>query len=168
MAIGIQRRKLDPGTLAQPERRWDPFEELEGLTRWDPYREFTFPLTGRPEGFVPDFDVKETHQAYVFRADLPGVKEGDLDISLEGNRLTISGDREEEEREDTDRYFTCERSCGAFTRTFTLPNDVEAERAEALLKNGVLTLKVPKAPERQARRIQVKARSGPQKDQTRS
>ena len=87
---------------------WDPFRVVRDVFRWDPFREFEAALGGEYRSlgsFVPSFDVKETKEAYVFRADLPGVKEEDLDVSLTGNQLTISGHRERETREQGETYY---------------------------------------------------------------
>jgi HSP20 family protein len=86
---------------------------------------------------------------------LPGIKEKDIEISLTGNRLTLRGTREEEKREEKDTWFAVERSYGSFTRSFTLPAGADAEHANADLKDGVLTVSVPKRPEVQAKRIPV-------------
>jgi len=134
----------------------NPFEGLQELMRWDPFRDLGMPFA--QGGFFPDFDLKETGDAYVFKADLPGVKESDLEVSLTGNRLTISGKREEENRQESDRYFTYERSYGSFTRTFTLPGGLDEEHVQAELKDGVLSVMVPKAAGAQSRRIEIKAR----------
>ena len=108
-----------------------------------------------PVSFIPAFEVKETKDAYIFKADLPGVKEGDLDITLTGGRLTISGKRETEQQEESDRFYAYERSYGSFTRSFTLPEGVDVDRVNAELKDGVLQLRLPKQPEMQPKRIQV-------------
>ncbi len=135
--------------------RWaDPFEMMRDLMRWDPFAELG--AVGPEVGFVPSFEVKETKEAYVFKADLPGIQESDLDISLTGNRLTVSGKREEEKREEDDRYFAFERSYGGFSRSFTLPEGVDLEHAEAGLTNGVLTVTLPKKPEVKPKKIEVK------------
>ena len=105
--------------------------------------------------FVPTFDVKETKDAYVFRADLPGVKEDDLEISLTGSRLAISGHREQESREQGETYYATERSYGAFSRAFTLPEGIDGENVSAELKNGVLHVNIPKKPEVQPKRISI-------------
>lgn len=131
---------------------------------WDPFR-IMFELMGDqarearvPEAtFHPTFEVFESKDAYVFKADLPGIKQEDLDISLTEKRLAISGKREAEERAAGDKYYAYERSYGAFTRTFTLPDGVDAEHVAADLKDGVLTLVVPKKPEVQPKRISIKA-----------
>ena len=106
--------------------------------------------------FTPQFDVKESKDGYVFKADLPGIKEKDLDISLTGNRLTVSGRREEEQRQEEERFFAYERSYGSFSRSFTLPEGVDAENVQAELKDGVLTLNVAKKPEVKAKKIELK------------
>jgi HSP20 family protein len=114
------------------------------------------PYAPRIPGFVPHFDVKESEAGYVFKADLPGVKEQDLDISLTGNRLTVSGKRDAEERHESETYFAFERTYGSFTRSFTLPEGADAEHVQAELKSGVLTLVLPKKPENQPRKINLR------------
>src|SRR5512138_772852 len=105
------------GGSAQPSRLLDPFEMMRDLIRWDPLSEVGAGGT-RYFPFVPSFEVKETRDAYVFKADLPGVREDDLDINLTGNRLTVSGTRQEEKHEDDDRFYAYERSYGTFSRSF--------------------------------------------------
>lgn len=141
-------------------RTFDPFEMMREMLSggFEPFRE----LARGPEGmlgFTPSFDVKETKDTYVFKADLPGLKENDIDISVTGNRLTISGKREEETRDESERYYAYERSYGTFSRSFTLPEGVDPNNVHADLKDGVLTVLVPKKPEVQPRRIEVKASS---------
>ena len=142
------------GASVGPSRTLDPFEMMRDLMRWDPFAELG--TWGREAGFVPTFEVKETKDAYLFKADLPGVKDEDLDISLTGNRLTVSSKREEERRGEDDRYYAYERSYGSFSRSFTLPEGGDVEHANAELSNGVLTVSIPKRPGVQPRRIEVK------------
>jgi HSP20 family protein len=134
----------------------DPFELMSDLMGWDPFRELVRSRAGG-ETFAPSFDVKETGDAYLFRADLPGLKESDVDISLTGNRLIVSGRREEEAKREDERYFVYERSHGTFSRSFTLPEGVDADHVQAEMKDGVLTLVVPKKPEVQPKRISVRS-----------
>jgi HSP20 family protein len=108
------------------------------------------------EAFSPGFEVKETKDAFVFKADLPGVDEKDLDIALTGNRLVVSGRREAEERKEDENYFMYERSYGTFSRAFTLPEGIDAEHIDADLRNGVLAIVIPKKPEAQPKRISLK------------
>jgi len=135
---------------------WDPFRLMRDMLRWDPYRELDTGF-GAEHAFAPTFEVAETKDAYVFRADLPGVKDGDLDISLTGNRLTISGRREQERHEQGDTFYASERAYGSFTRAFTLPEGIDGDNVSADLKNGVLTLSVPKKPEVQPRKVSINA-----------
>jgi HSP20 family protein len=134
---------------------WDPFRLMDSLLNWDPFQEMVPALPQGATGpvFMPNFEVKETKDAYVFKADMPGIKESDLDISLTGNHLTISGKREAESHEDVQNYFTYERTYGSFSRSFTLPQSADANNVKAELKDGVLTLALPKKPEMQPRKI---------------
>jgi HSP20 family protein len=139
---------------------FDPFDVMREMLSFDPLRAFLATGGMREPSvttFLPQFEVRETKDAYVFKADLPGVREEDLDITLAQNRLTVSGKREMEHRDEQDRYYAYERSYGSFTRTFTLPTDVDDARVEAELKEGVLTLRMPKSPEQQPKKVQVKA-----------
>jgi HSP20 family protein len=132
----------------------DPFSVMREMMRWDPFREAA-PLTWGERGWAPDFDVRETKDSYVFKADLPGTKKEDIDISLIGNRLKVSGKREDEEETRGDTYYACERSYGSFVRTFTLPDTADTEHVSSNFDDGVLTLVVPKTAESKARKIQI-------------
>lgn len=145
-------RPRTPEFGMEPFRSWDPFRMMDTLLRWDPMRETAL---FRGDAFVPRFDVKETKDAYVFRADLPGVKDSDVEISLTGSVLTVTGRREEERRDEGEQYHTIERSYGEFARSFSLPEGTDADNVKAELKEGVLTVHVPKKPEVQPRKISI-------------
>ena len=127
---------------------WDPFRAMDALQRWEPGEAQT-------PAFAPRVDVKETKDGFVLSADLPGVKESDVHVSVDGDVLTISGHREEERRRDEERYHSVERTYGSFSRSFRLPETVDLDGIKAELKNGVLTVQVGKKPEAQARSIPV-------------
>ncbi|MBZ0236308.1 MAG: Hsp20 family protein [Deltaproteobacteria bacterium] len=134
---------------------WDPFRAMRDWMRWDPFREMA-PLLGRTEReWMPAFEVRENKDAYVFTADVPGMKPEDIEVSLTGNRLSISGKRESQQEHKDDRYYTFERSYGSFSRAFTLPEGIDTEHLKSELKDGVLTLVVPKKPEAQAKKIPI-------------
>jgi HSP20 family protein len=137
---------------------WDPFRMMREMLRWDPLRDVEGGSLWE-RGFTPSFEVTESNDAYVFRADLPGVKEEDVEISLTGNRLTISGHREQERQEQNQQYHTAERTYGSFTRSFTLPEGTDQEHVQADMKSGVLTVNVPKRPEVQPRRVAISGRA---------
>ena len=105
------------------------------------------------------FDAKETDKAYVLEADLPGVELRDVEISVDGNRLEVRGKREGEAPREGERVHVYERRHGHFARGFSLPDSADADHAEATLKNGVLTISIPKKPEHRPRRVEIKTRA---------
>jgi HSP20 family protein len=134
----------------------DPFQLMRDLLV-EPFR-----TGGREAAWNPCFEVRETDDAFVFRADIPGLRNEDIDISLIGNQLQISGKREQEQQQDEGRYHTYERAYGSFARVFALPDSADVDNIRAELSNGVLTLSVPKKPGSapQRRKIQVGAGKG--------
>lgn len=130
--------------------RRDPFTVARDLLAWDPF----FAGRGTPV-FTPAFEVKETPDAYVLKADLPGIAEGDLDIAIHNNVLTVSGSRAAEERKDGESYSLYERQFGSFTRSFQLPDLADGTKVEAKLDAGVLALTVGKKAEAKPRKIAV-------------
>lgn len=154
----LQIKKTPTMPLAQT-RMWEPFMHLRDLMNWDPFQSLTqLPAIIEPtQALNPAFEVKENGSHFIFKADVPGIKEQDIDVSVTGNRLTVSGKREAEKEEKTDTYFTYERNYGSFSRTFTLPEDVNVDQTRAELKDGVLTLVLPKTLESQSKKIAVKS-----------
>lgn len=145
--------KKNGGTMIE----WNPLRAMREMLRWDPFREMApmFPTAFEPAEWHPSFDVTETKDAFMFKADVPGVKKEDLEITTTGNRIQISGKRESEEEKKTDTVYTYERQYGSFTRSFTLPNGADVEHAKSDLKDGVLTLVVPKLAEAQSKKIPI-------------
>lgn len=107
--------------------------------------------------WMPAVDVQETKEAFVLRADLPGIDPKNIDITMENGVLTIQGRRLSEVAKDENGYRRVERASGEFFRRFTLPDTADAESISAQSSHGVLTLRIGKRPEVQARRIEVKA-----------
>ncbi len=110
---------------------------------------------GGMTSFAPDFEVRETQDGLVFTADVPGVKEDDLDVTVVGNRLRINGKREFQQENRGDTWYTAERSYGSFTRSFILPEGCDTNNVNANLENGVLTIHLGKRAESQPRRISL-------------
>jgi HSP20 family protein len=155
----IAIHKNDQNKIARPptQAEWEPFRIMRSLLHWDPFREIAaFPYAEERATFAPSFEIKETKDAYLFKADVPGIKENDLEVTVTGNRLTVAGKRDAEKEEQTDTYYAYERSYGQFTRSFTLPDGADMEKLNADLKDGVLTLSLPKKPEVQPKKIAVK------------
>lgn len=152
--ISVQRRNGgEPAAVAR--REIEPFRLLRDMLRWDPFQEMRPLWSAEQPAYAPAFDVKETKDAFVFKADVAGVKESDLEVSSTGNRLTITGKRESEKEDKGDTFYACERSYGSFTRAFTLPEHADVAHVKAELKSGELTIVVPKAPAAVAKRIPV-------------
>src|SRR5438270_7766658 len=103
-------RRNQPQREVMPSNAWEPLRMMRDLLSWDPFAEMLPSPSNESVLFTPRFEVKETQDAYVFHADLPGIAEKDLDISLTGNRLTVGGKREAEQRQESDTYYTYERS----------------------------------------------------------
>jgi HSP20 family protein len=155
-----QLTRSDPSAM-MPDLgfQFDPFQTMREMLRWDPFPELYrgMPLERGGQLFSPSFDVRETSDAFILQADVPGVTEKDLDISLTSNRLTISGRRESEEEIKGETHYRMERSWGSFSRTFTLPTEIDANKVSAELKHGVLMIQLPKTGESMAKRIPVHA-----------
>jgi len=138
---------------------WEPLRAMREMLRWDPFREMapTFPVLPGLErmSFNPTFDVTETKDGYTFKADVPGVKKEEIEISTVGNRLQISGKRDSEHEAKTDTVYTYERQYGSFVRSFTLPDGADIDHAKSELKDGVLTLVIPKKAGAQAKKITI-------------
>ncbi len=134
-----------------PVRYRDPFALARDLFAGDPFGD------QRPAvNFAPSFEVKETPETYVVKADMPGVKEENLDVSLHNGILAISGTRAAEERKEGETYFLYERQYGSFSRSFALPDTADAERVEAKLDGGVLTVTIGKRAEAKPKKIALK------------
>lgn len=166
-------RRGDGGEIVRgrrPERMLErfmlePMRRMRDLFRWDPFVEMAPMLRGEREleMFSPDFDVKETPDAVVLQADLPGVDEKDVEISVDLNRLIVRGKRESEREEKGETYYACERSYGSFVRSFTMPSGVDTDNVHAEMKNGVLTIKVPKPAESRPKKVELKRGQAPAK-----
>jgi HSP20 family protein len=141
--------------------RYDPFrdlrtlqEEVNRLFSTNMSRAFDDEGIGRG-AWAPSVDIYENKDHIVLEAELPGMNQEDFDLSIENNVLTLRGERKFEKTDENDNYHRVERSYGAFTRSFTLPQTVSAEGATAEYNNGVLRVTLPKREETKARRIQV-------------
>jgi HSP20 family protein len=155
--VSIQKEPAKKGGMVTT-RDWDPFRAMRELLSWEPFTEMLPHWPAEHGQLDVHFDVKETKEAFIFKADLPGIKSEDLDVKLTRNRLTVTGKREAEKTEKGETFYMYERSFGSFTRAFTLPEGVDAEHIDADLKDGVLTLTLPKKPEVQPKQINVKAK----------
>ncbi len=139
--MAITRREQNPVRY-----NTNPWRDLLG---WDPFGDMR---PGNPT-FSPSFEVKETKDQFVVRADIPGVEEKDIDVSLHNGVLSVTGARTGEQRKEGEAYYLYERQFGSFTRSFSLPDTADADKVDARLENGVLTVTIGKREEAKPRKI---------------
>ncbi len=146
--------------------RWEPVRELSSLQN-DMNRLFnTFFATptagnGAVRRWIPAMDVVETDDHFVLKADLPGLSEDDVQIDVEDDVLTVSGERKAEHEDKREGYVRVERSYGAFRRSLTLPEGIDPEAVTASFDNGVLEVRIPKPEERKPRRVAIQVGERP-------
>jgi HSP20 family protein len=145
--------------------RWEPLRELSSLqTEMNRLFNTVFdaPSTGNggARRWVPAMDLVETAEHFVLRADLPGMTEADVNVELEDNLLTVSGERKAEHEEKREGFYRLERAFGAFSRTLTLPKGIDAEAVTAGFDNGVLEVRIPKPEQRKPRKISIAGGEG--------
>ncbi|KAK1420832.1 hypothetical protein QVD17_22724 [Tagetes erecta] len=121
---------------------FDPF----ALDIWDPFKDLPLISSSETSALVNTrVDWKETPEAHVFKADLPGIKKEEVKVEVEDDRvLQISGERNVEKEDKNDTWHRVERSSGKFTRRFRLPENAKMDQIKASMENGVLTITVPK------------------------
>jgi HSP20 family protein len=143
--------------------RWEPIRELSSLQ--SDMNRFFDAMFQAPAGgggqaaqlrrWTPAMDLAETEDAFVLRADLPGVSQEDVSIELEDTVLTVSGERKSDHENKGEGYYRVERAFGAFSRSLTLPKGVDAEAIAAQFTDGVLEVRIPKPEQRKPRRIAI-------------
>jgi HSP20 family protein len=132
---------------------WDPFADLNRIQR--EFEKSYFGPRSRAD-FAPAVDVHEDAESLVLRAELPGVKKEDVDISIDANVLTLKGERKLEKEEQGRRYHRVERAYGTFVRQFQLSSNIDSSKIDAQLADGVLTVRLAKREELKPRKIDVK------------
>lgn len=137
--------------------RWEPFRDLARMQD-EMNRLFDDRLarTGESVGWTPACDIFEDEEGVTLKFELAGVEPKDVDVRFENGVLTLRGERKLEREDKRENYHRIERSYGTFTRSFSLPGSVDAEKIRADAKNGVLQVFLPKRAEAKPRAIQVK------------
>jgi len=150
----------------EPSRPLNPIEEMEHMfedfftDRWmrpfdfgHPFwRDLPAPFIGR---VAPRVDIINRDSEIIVRAQIPGVDKKDLDVSMSDNTVTIKGNTSHEKKEEKGDYYRRECSSGSFSRTFTLPSEVDGTKAKATFEDGILELKIPKNEESKRHSIQI-------------
>ncbi len=140
--------------------KWDPFREMENM--FDRYTKvLNWPRVGSQEmmttdDWAPRVDIAETDKEFIINAEIPDVKKEDVKVMVDNGILTISGERKQEKEEKGKKFHRVERFYGSFSRSFTLPNNVDESKIEASFKDGMLNLTVPKIEETKPKAIDVK------------
>jgi HSP20 family protein len=142
--------------------RWEPVRELSSIQNemnrlFNTFFDTPTQGNGTPalRRWIPAMDVVESGDEFVLRADLPGLSEGDVNIEIEDNVLTVSGERKSEHEERKEGYYRVERSSGSFRRSLTLPEGVDADAVKASFDKGVLEVRIPKPVERKPRKVAI-------------
>lgn len=141
--------------MPQEIEPWRPFREMVSLRdAMDRLFEDSV-ITPKGLAVVPKIDIKDTKSHLIVRAELPGMKEEEVDVEIADGVMTISGHKEEEKEVEGEGYFHKESHSGEFSRSFSLPSEIKAEKADAEMKNGILTIKLPKIEPRKATKIKL-------------
>jgi HSP20 family protein len=147
--------------------RWEPVRELHGLQSEMNrlFSSFFEPANGNGNGngarrWTPAMDLVETEDHFVLRADLPGLGEDDVKIEVAENVLTVSGERRYEHEARKEGFYRLERGTGAFSRSLTLPDGVDADAIAASFDRGVLEVRIPKPEQRKPRRVEIAVGGG--------
>ena len=149
--------------------RWRPWDEFRGLERsLDDMMRHPLVSLRRPLvwwraptadlGWMPALELYEKEDKYVVRAEVPGMKKEDIDVSVLGDTLTIKGERKAASEVKDEEYHRCEMCYGKFSRAVTLPSAVQAAKVEATYEEGVLDITLPKAPEAKPKKVALKAK----------
>ena len=149
----VLRRDGGDRTLVPFYRPLSLLDEMDKFARgmWDAWRPFTL-----EHSLVPHTDIYEEKDQLVMKTELPGISKKDLDVTLEGDRLTIKAEKKEEVKEDTTHH-TRERYYGQYFRSVTLPYPIKEGEISATFDNGVLEMRLPKAEEVKTKKIEIKA-----------
>lgn len=144
--MNLIRRRNEGGGLASLQRDLNSFfDSFFDSEPWD-----------RSAGWMPPMEIEESQEELVIRAEVPGMKSEDVEISLHGNTLTITGEKKSQRENKNGGYYQSERRYGRFQRVLSLPSDVDAEKIEATQNEGVLTVRLPKSEAAKPRKIEVK------------
>lgn len=143
--------------------KWDPFREMEGML--DPYsksRDWPFrggrDLNTTGADWAPRADISETDAAFSITAEVPGIKREDVKINIEDHVLSISGAKIQEKEEKGETFHRIERFYGSFNRSFSLPENVIEDKIEAVFKDGLLILTIPKMEVKKPKSIEIRVK----------
>ncbi len=152
----VQRETMQPVSLFEDMDRY-----MEQFFR-NPFSMLSSPLMGgglaprMAADITPSVDIYDDGDDMVIKAEIPGIKKDDLDVSITDEAVTISGEKKQEEKVDKENYHRIERRYGSFSRSFRLPENVNGSKAKAEFKDGVLEIRIPKTKENKKKKIEIK------------
>lgn len=152
MALEVWRPKwgLARGPFRDLEREMDQM-----FSRF--FREWPSPRSvGEARGWAPPVDMVDRKDEVLLRADVPGLEQKDIQVTVEDGMLTIKGERKEDKEVKDEEYYAWERWCGSFARSMTLPPGLETDKIRAVFRNGVLEVHLPKSKEAKGKKIEIK------------
>jgi len=157
MKWNITRKNSEKNPLARKSLFEDHFNLMQKNIN-DMFENFfnISPLNFTDTQFSPSVDINEDEKMITVKAELPGLEEKDIDVTLKDNTLTIRGEKKNEHEEKSKKLHLKETSYGCFERTFTLPEEIVAENIKATYKNGVLEFEIPKDTKKAPKQISVK------------
>ena len=142
----------------QPVSSFDDFEKYFNSLFRSPFSVMANPMMAQSKASLlsPSMDIYDEDNDIVIKAEVPGVNKDDIDISVDKNRLTISGEKKQETKVKEKNFHRMERSYGSFSRSFRLPDGVNADKAKAEFKDGILEIRIPRSGKAKARKIAIK------------
>ncbi|MCL5411012.1 MAG: Hsp20 family protein [Patescibacteria group bacterium] len=151
-------RMAERSIMANEMEPWRPFREMVSLR--DAMDRLFEDSVITPKGVtaMPKIDIKDKKDSIVVKAEIPGMAEEEVDVEISDGVMTISGEKKEEKEKEEEGYYYKESHSGSFSRSFTLPADVVAEKAEADMKDGVLSITIPKVETKKATKVKVAAK----------
>jgi HSP20 family protein len=159
MAVLVRRRDLS----APPVPRWQPFPEIEQLQEQMGQLMERVMSAEETGAWAPLVDIEETEDAWLVEAEVPGVRNEDVDVEVRDSEIAITGEIKERERQGILRRKT--RRVGRFEFRVSLPGQTDAEKVEAALDNGILTVRIPKPEMARPRHVEVRSGNGAEADQ---
>jgi HSP20 family protein len=139
--------------------RWEPFREFDQMLReYSPFFARGLSRGARGTDWTPLADITETDKEYVIKADLPEVKKEDVKISLENGVITVTGERRREKEHKEENEIRVETFYGSFSRSFALPDDIDAAGIQAESKDGVLRVRIPKKEPAQRKPVSIEVK----------
>lgn len=143
--------------------RWDPFSDMESLfSRLMPRSSVSWPRLALDDDgsakfeWSPSVDISENEKEFLVRAEVPAVKKEDIKVTVDGGMITIAGERKQQKEEKNAKYHRVESVYGSFSRSFSLPENIDANSIKCESQDGVLTVHIPKTEAEKAKPVEIK------------